>query len=281
VAEGQEAHQAVSDARYNVEIMRAPVTALSLLLLISLPSKQTNNTVQQPSNARAQSNNCPAQSRSCPPPAPSVVQQFQLSQPAPDPDKSEGKDKSKASGFINSYSTLVIAIFTVLTFVVFRNQLRASKISERAWVVPNIVSSEPQDEGGMADGFQVMCLLENRGRTPAWLTALGSRGQLVKLSGALPQKPEYTWASPFPPEGTVLPPDGHIEQGFPLKAGDLSHIEAGTSVLYVYGAVKYRDIYGDKHETKYCFVFRPKPTGDNPAPRGFYIAGPAGYNSAT
>ena len=110
---------------------------------------------------------------------------------------------------------------------------------------------------------------------------MGSQGALLAPTKELSPEPTYTWVKPFPSEGTVLPPSGHMEQGIPLAKAAFSSIESGDSVFYFYGVVKYRDIFGDKHETKYCFVFRPKSTPDNPTPRGFYVGGPDGYNAAT
>jgi hypothetical protein len=72
-----------------------------------------------------------------------------------------------------------------------------------------------------------------------------------------------------------------MEQGFPLTPENLSNMETAAVVLYVYRAINYRDIFGKEHETKYCFMFRPYSTVANPAPRGFYVDGPNGYNTAT
>jgi hypothetical protein len=181
---------------------------------------------------------------------------------------------------LDSVFTGIIALFTILTYFVYREQLRAAKISERAWIVPEV--APPIQDGGMiSKNFQVVFSVVNKGRTPAWVTAIGSKGQLTTPKKGLSEKPEYDWAKPFPAEGTVMPPEGRIEQGFPLTVTELNDINGGVSTLYVFGAVKYRDIYGDKHETQYCYVFRTGSTADNPAPRGFYVAGPNGYNSAS
>lgn len=259
------------------------VTSVLLFLLIYVPSEPTQSKPHQPSDTTAHSGDSQKQERDSTATGQVVPEQVIVSQLNSDPNQNaEQGGFHKYSSHIDSFFTAVIAVFGVLTWRVYREMLRANKIAERAWVVPNIITpSLPGNEKDMPHGFQVICRIENNGRTPAWLTATGSRGQVIKAGAQLSPEPTYTWAGPFPPDGTVLPPKGCIEQGIPLEASVLPFIEAGTHVFYIYGAIKYRDIYKQKHETKYCFVFKTTPTADNSAPRDFYIAGPAGYNLAT
>jgi hypothetical protein len=254
---------------------------IALILLASFSSGQQSGQPHKPTDSRAQKDDSAAHSRDTPLPAPVVVQQVQLPQSDTHAEKNHRQHKNKDVDFINSSSTVVIAVFTILTFFVYREILRSNKIAERAWVVSDIAATIPEDAKDGPNGFQVMCLLGNKGRTPAWVTAIGSRGQLTTATKGLPPEPDYDWAGPFAPEGTVLPPGANIERGSRLSHADLNCVEIGVNTLHVYGIVKYRDIFGDEHETKYCYVFRPRPTADNPAPRGFYIGGPKNYNRAT
>ncbi|MGA9304958.1 MAG: hypothetical protein WBW31_06080 [Candidatus Sulfotelmatobacter sp.] len=253
----------------------------ALVLLIVWLSWQQPDQPHRPADSSIQRDNGAANDRNRPQPTPRGVQQVQLFQSGSSADKNYGNDKNKTVDFINSGSTVVIAIFTILTFFVYREMLRSSKIAERAWVVSDIASSIPEDAKDSPNGFQIIYLLGNKGRTPAWITAIGSRGRLTTAVKKLPPEPDYDWAGPFPPEGTVQPPNASIERGTKLSQADLNYVEIGVSTLYIYGIVKYRDIFGDEHETRYCYVFKPGPTADNPAPRGFYIDGPEGYNAAT
>lgn len=264
------------------------VVVFMLSFLAPLLSEATENKPHQSDDPTTHNDHRQEQKGNCTTAGQVVPQQIIISQLNSDPNQkaeqdgfSKYRDHNNLLNSLNTLFTATIALFGVLTWRIYKEMLRANKIAERAWVVPNIVSSLPESEKDMPHGFQVICRIENKGRTPAWLTATGSRGQFLKAGTPLSPEPTYTWAGPFPPEGTVLPPKGCIEQGISLEASALPSIEAGTTAFYMYGAIKYRDIYGEKHETKYCFVFKPRPTADNPAPRDFYIAGPEGYNLAT
>jgi hypothetical protein len=54
--------------------------------------------------------------------------------------------------------------------------------------------------------------LMNNGRTPAWVTELGSGGKIVKVGEKLPDIPPYTIAGPFEGDGTVMTPNGRIDR---------------------------------------------------------------------
>jgi len=199
--------------------------------------------------------------------------------------KAQEDKKTVKNYHIDSFFTGVIAAFTVLTFWIYRGQLNATKIAERAWMVSNSISELPiydhlaRQPAGKT--FPLRFLQTNLGRTPAWITAMGSRANLVSQGQNLPIEPIYDWSGPFPPEGTVLPPQANIPQGADITLDDLSHIDNGDVTLYFYGAVKYRDVFRKKHEARYCYIFKPKPSAIDLSPRDFCIGGPANYNQAT
>jgi hypothetical protein len=200
-------------------------------------------------------------------------------------ERENDKKKEKDGGHIDSYLTAVIALFTGLTFLIYRGQLSALKTSERAWMVSNSISEFPvySSLGKQPTGQTFPARFEqtNRGRTPAWITAMGSRINLLPKGKTLPPEPTYDWATPFPPEGTVLPPNANIPQGVDITLADLSNVDNGAVTFYFYGVVQYRDVFRKKHETKYCYVFKPQSSATDPSPRDFYIGGPANYNKAT
>jgi hypothetical protein len=92
-------------------------------------------------------------------------------------------------------------------------------------------------------------------------------------------------AGPFTREGTVLPPNAKASRGVTIAAAKMAAVEHGYEgkeyALYVFGIVEYRDIFGSKHQTRYCYRFKPGPTEADPAPRDFYVDGPSSYNRAT
>src|ERR1035438_4305315 len=61
---------------------------------------------------------------------------------------------------------------------------------------------------------------------------------------------------------------------------DLVPVLEQRSVLWLYGVVRYEDIYGDSHESRFCFSF-VFPGGFNPNPAGFDNSGPIAYNRNT
>ena len=179
---------------------------------------------------------------------------------------------------LNAASTSVVAVFTVLVVIVYWKQLGTTRTAERAWVVADapVYTPRPQDHL-----VELSWALMNNGRTPAWVTELGSGGKIVKGGEELPENPPYTIAGPFPRDGTVLTPNGRIARGLTLSEAQMAQLDRGQGILYVFGIVKYKDIFGGKHQTRYCYRFKPGPTTGDPAPRDFYVDGPAPYLRAT
>jgi hypothetical protein len=173
--------------------------------------------------------------------------------------------------------TAIIALFTALTYFNLRSQLHATKIGERAWLVPNIGSIEATKVTGT---FQVICQITNNGRTPAWITAAGSVGMVRKSGKELPTIPPYTPMGPFRETGSLLPPTAWLPQGFPLTNDELKKVAAGEHLLYVAGFIEYRDIYKEKHRTCYCYQLKRAQDLTHPDPLDFCIAGPPEYNDA-
>jgi hypothetical protein len=183
---------------------------------------------------------------------------------------------------LNALSTAVVGAFTVLLAIVAYRQYLATRIAERAWVVCQPPNPLPTYVGG---DVAIRWEVENRGRTPAWITALGSAARIIKIGDALPVEPPYTMAGPFTSDGTVLPPNAKASRGVTIPAPQMAAVEHGHEgkeyALYVFGIVRYRDTFRSEHETRYCFRFKTGPTEDDPAPRDFYVDGPTIYTRAT
>ncbi len=178
---------------------------------------------------------------------------------------------------LETLSTTIVAIFTVLIFCVYLSMLRASKTNERAWVVPIIGMIEPTEEPTL---FQITVDLRNNGKTPAWITAAGSGGKGATEQQPLPAVPPYTEMKPFSKKGSLLSPTGAFTQGFPITKERLDHVQAGKSKLFIFGYAKYRDVYGDSHIIRYCFEARKSHDMNHPYPLEFYVGGPDGYTDA-
>jgi hypothetical protein len=180
--------------------------------------------------------------------------------------------------FIDPFSTLIIAIFTGLTFVVVRNQLNATKIEKRAWIVSQVMSVGKADAKGT---YQVLCRTMNNGQTPAWMMAAGSVAIVKNKGEQLPSTlPNYAFMSPFPLDGQLLTPNGFMDQGFPISEVLVAKILKEEKLLYVAGVIEYRDVYKETHHTRYCYQIKRNNDLTGPILDGFF-EGPIGYNEAT
>jgi hypothetical protein len=179
--------------------------------------------------------------------------------------------------YLTAASTVIVTIFTILIWLVYRAMLHATKINERAWIVPVVAPIEPTES---PEEFQVKVDLRNNGKTPAWITAAGSCGKGATEQQPLPTKPPYTEMKPFSKKGTLLSPSGSFTQGFLLTKERLDHVHAGKSQLFIFGYAAYRDVYGDPHIVRYSFEARKSQDANHPHPLEFYVGGPSGYIDA-
>jgi len=181
--------------------------------------------------------------------------------------------------YLNAAATTVGALFAILIWLVYRAMLRATKITERAWLVSDIgLIEETKTEGT----YQVVVQIKNKGQTPAWVTAAGSKGQWASDQNPLPKTPKYDPMGPFTKEGQLLPPTAYFPQGFPLEKTRIDKAVKKELVLYIFGFVEYRDVYGDRHLTRYCYRAKPALDLNHPFPLDFYFDNPTdGYLKAT
>lgn len=215
------------------------------------------------------------------PPAP-VAHQCEMNKQQLD----TGQDKRQQSkpehnwvDLLNSISTAVVAAFTMAMVFVVYSQNRATKLAQRAWVVPDFEVPPPFSLGRTT---RFAWKLTNRGQTPAWITAVSKpMGKIVPKKEALPGEPQYEIQNPFPEEGLPLTPNGNFEQFTWVTSADQANVEIGEKDLYIFGTIKYRDIFGSQHETRYCFKFNPALGGADPVTRDFILVEQAKYNLST
>jgi hypothetical protein len=179
---------------------------------------------------------------------------------------------------LNAVSTAIIAVLTFLMWRVYRAILHATKITERAWIVADIGLIEKTPQEGVS---QVIVELRNNGKTPAWVTAAGSNGWCASEQKLLPDTPIYTEMTPFDKAGKLLPPLASLPQGIAFQKVHMDLAIKEEVVLYVFGYAKYRDIYGNKHLTRYCFQAKPALDLNHPHRLDFYVGGPDQYLKAT
>ena len=168
---------------------------------------------------------------------------------------------------VNAFSTLTIAVFTILLFFGLVVQIRTSRAIERAWVLVDVAwDSEKwtdrkphvlQGSGTSGDTTGIFALLmcQNEGKSPAWIDEKRAKFEIVS---ALPLKPnfesaEFLQTGPEPIGiGNAKPPKTRL----PWIAEAIGHEQTGKMMI-IYGFVKYRDIFGKSRETRFGYRITP------------------------
>ena len=122
--------------------------------------------------------------------------------------------------------------------------------------------------------------IRNKGKTPAFIVEAASAAIVLKKDESLPKKPPYPDPAKWDGRGLPLAPDGTIGGNVATKFEDMQQIIDGKMVIWVFGYVKYNDVFGRKiRETKYCVRWEPElRTLKIPQ---YSFDGPDGYNEAT
>lgn len=180
--------------------------------------------------------------------------------------------------------TAVYTIFSGLTLIAIFRQNRSIQNTERAVLIPswdNLVHINPEAQPGtLSHCFQWN--FQNCGRTPAFIREI--HGSLILLDSIenLPRKPDFRYRKTY--QGDPLAPGARMEQMFysPMAdARDYRTIEnefrQNGKILFAYGFVRYDDIFGRTHETRFGLryeawkVFAPQQDR-------FVVDGPSAYN---
>jgi len=206
---------------------------------------------------------------------------------------------------LNAFSTLVIAVFTILLFVGLIFQVRATRQIERAWVRVKRVGNPPEAwtenlKTGYVPGIAIEFSVY--GKTVARISDARIVLDIIPvkkggeyLEPALPDAPDYSSSGIYNLVGKnrmVIPPDGSfVIHGFlkhTLSDEEVDELKRGTLVMCGYGYVKYTDAFGKDRETKLCYVYDfayggvlRSPDGFALNPAGFVPGGPPHYNDAT
>jgi hypothetical protein len=162
---------------------------------------------------------------------------------------------------------------------------------ERAWLIVNLdaLSTESflkrvRTEGERATR-ELKLAIKNVGRTPSQISSISARAVLVEYGSAAREEPEYgpaeNWAGRL-----LVPMDsvGHfvmIETEYQMTEL-YQQMSSGQMTIFVYGYVRYADVYGRAHET--CFGLRRRLKWSNAALGPTILDeqfGPPEYNSAT
>lgn len=148
--------------------------------------------------------------------------------------------------------------------------------SERAWVVADVPKVFLGSPIGTMDIF---CTVRNRGKTMAHVFEKGENLAIEFAAEKLPTSPDYGKTAKWP-TGVVLSPasESVLTRTLHISDSDMwQKVMNGAMVLFVFGFVKYLDVFGRAHETRYIFRFETtwNKNGD------FYIEYKDEYSSAT
>jgi hypothetical protein len=206
------------------------------------------------------------------------------------------KDSPKPSHdwpeLVNAVSTLVIALFTIVTSVAIFCQVKTARNTDRAWVIILPMAWNPGVQRTKMEGAVPLNVfnasVKNIGRTPAKILELSVKYVMLDKEGlkGLPANPEYPECARF--DSLLLVPQEFIYRvetlsPTPVLTEKLAQaVEGGKLFLYAYGYVVYADVFGKKRETRrgYLYDFPPglQASVHNASFRQW---GPSAYNHAT
>jgi hypothetical protein len=200
---------------------------------------------------------------------------------------------------LNALSTTIIALFTAFTFGAIRTQITTNRDTERAWIISTPTENAPTlgfapipnesniqaHLSGRGQKNVFSCAFKNTGNTPARLISVAMRYRKAATPADIPTNPDdgdTTALNNLPLVKndsigfeTALEPEPMLD--FP----EVDAIAKGDLVLYAYGAMKYLDVYGRRHESRFGYIYH-FPHGAQQQPKGFRREGlPAEYNRAS
>lgn len=183
--------------------------------------------------------------------------------------------------WINAISTVVIAIFAVITAIAVGLQVKTARNSERAWILGTPSLKSKLRVGAPRTGFVFTWSFKNVGRTPARLVETDAVSWRVKDVKTIPKTPKFE-GKPVPLNNFLLVPNdsigfgGLVEPfGDELTREEIDEITGMKLTLIAFGYVTYLDQFGKKHTTRFCHTYMvggPDSEGFRP-----YWSAPSAY----
>lgn len=182
-----------------------------------------------------------------------------------DPGQQESRNGQPGEDWVDRLRTDPVATFTMLLFVATvllwwatrrlvkgaedtaERELRAYLFTDSAKI-----ASPPSNQGG-----SITLVLKNFGLTPVYNYTLSWGVRVVSAipGGVAPDVPEVTPSDqlrgPLPPGAThsLRPP-------LPVLTDDeLGELASGKKLLYAYGKIVYKDAFGKRRFTKFCYAW--------------------------
>jgi hypothetical protein len=181
------------------------------------------------------------------------------------------------------YSGPLACLLSLVTAFVIWLQIGSHAKAERPWVLLSIADESSERNDGDQEFFPLAYWkVKNFGKTPALIDSITGAVTVVESLENLP-KLIFTTPNEFAFEPVIAPQQESSFVSFKMKQGltkestnDL--IEGNGIHLVMAGRVEYRDTFGNKHFSNFCYSF----TFGHPDERGFNrMCGPESYNQYT
>jgi len=166
--------------------------------------------------------------------------------------------------------TFFLAAAAIYQFIIMGGQLDVMRIDQRAWIV---VRQKDSVTIALNEAPSTTLKIENTGKTPA-VPVVGDPYVEIVPNGNSP----HFDASVMHRQHTygMLAPNGSTEvlvsrlnnavapksEDLPLTNAEYADLDNGNAWIAVYGKVGYRDVFGTKHWTAFCFWSHVKRVGD-------------------
>jgi len=161
----------------------------------------------------------------------------------------------------------------------------AQMSGDRAWIlveklkIDEFVWARPEEQKTATFSYTI----NNYGKTPAFVSALEIRFEIGSSSDTPPNlaifgTEDFLINPHIIPQNDERPCNTELSPNSSPTSEQIKAIEESRLFLWVYGIVKYRDIYDAPHETRFCFNNKYSSTK---APIELQMAGDPKYNNAT
>lgn len=212
-------------------------------------------------------------------------------------DQKDSKEGFSSPSWVMVYLTAMYVIVSIFAFKAIQHQSAIAKLAadatketaeataksvalayniERPWVLASI-GQELQERVTAGVGYYAhLCTIKNVGKTPAWVLSWTAKAKDIGTDILTPE-PIYGEVTDFSPP--VLPPNESLSRSIAWLPERFEEAHRDERFLYVFGFVSYRDLFGECHETRFCFRYYP-PFRENRA-QGFHVGGPPEYNKQT
>jgi hypothetical protein len=139
-------------------------------------------------------------------------------------------------------------------------QAKHTETTERAWIIASPQAPSPAIPADPQEGMRPMLtsvsiLFENKGKTPGFITKIATGGCAIPRF----QMPDFADTQQSGELGEIPVVPGHsfgweheriqIERAIKIRSGKLC--------LWLHGIVTYKDTFGEKRDTGFCFRFEP------------------------